>query len=241
MRFQTNIYLQGAPPFKVPSSYRKNIASLIKEALADSDIYVKYYASPKRNKQKPFTFSVSLSVEKTEKGSLILNNNCVRLYFSACDSIFLTKIYNGLLSLKPEFTAFHPYKMELRNFHMQKPHPITDQEMLFKTYSPVLVRNIENKKGKGFIDFSHDNFDNNLFFSIRNLCRNFLDKDYELSREQVEITTFKCKSAVAKNYGGEIGTRGFFNIKAPIEVLQLIYDAGLGAKRSQGFGMMRII
>jgi CRISPR-associated endoribonuclease Cas6 len=36
-------------------------------------------------------------------------------------------------------------------------------------------------------------------------------------------------------------TSGTIKIKAPANVLQLIYDAGLGAKRSQGFGMLEIL
>ncbi len=241
MRCNLTIELSGHLPLKIPASYRKNITSLCKEALSGSDTYTEYYGDPKKNRQKPFTFSVSLPVEKVEKGSLILRGNRMRLYLSACDSLFLNEIYSGLLSLNPEFSAFQPYKMELRNLSLQKPFSITDREMIFRTYSPVLVRDIKNRKGKGFIDFRHENFSDNLFFSVRNLCRNFLDKNYELSPEQVEISAFKCRSAIIRNYGGEIGTSGFFHIKAPPEVLQLIYDAGLGAKRSQGFGMLEVI
>ena len=36
-------------------------------------------------------------------------------------------------------------------------------------------------------------------------------------------------------------TSGTNKIKAPANVLQLIDDAGLGAKRSQGFGMLEIL
>jgi CRISPR/Cas system endoribonuclease Cas6 (RAMP superfamily) len=34
---------------------------------------------------------------------------------------------------------------------------------------------------------------------------------------------------------------GIIRIKAPVPVLHLIYDAGIGAKRSEGFGMLEII
>jgi len=34
---------------------------------------------------------------------------------------------------------------------------------------------------------------------------------------------------------------GEFEIEAPQEVLQLIYDTGIGVRRSQGFGMLEFI
>ncbi|MBP8992072.1 MAG: hypothetical protein KBG82_08855 [Spirochaetes bacterium] len=36
-------------------------------------------------------------------------------------------------------------------------------------------------------------------------------------------------------------TDGCIVIQAPREVLQLIYDIGLGARRSQGFGMLEVV
>ena len=51
----------------------------------------------------------------------------------------------------------------------------------------------------------------------------------------------KCKASIINHYGGETGTSGIIKIKVPIDVLQLIYDAGLGAKRSQGFGMLEVV
>ncbi len=51
----------------------------------------------------------------------------------------------------------------------------------------------------------------------------------------------KCEADIIKNYGGEIGTSGIIKIKAPAEVLQLVYDAGPGAKRSQGVGMLEVV
>ena len=54
------------------------------------------------------------------------------------------------------------------------------------------------------------------------------------------------KEAINPDQGGtEIYEKYYvkkaIKIKAPAPVLQLIYDAGIGAKRSQGFGMLEIM
>ena len=49
------------------------------------------------------------------------------------------------------------------------------------------------------------------------------------------------KSDIVSLYGGEIGNSGIFMLEAPKEVIKLVYDIGLGAKRSQGFGMIEIL
>jgi len=36
-------------------------------------------------------------------------------------------------------------------------------------------------------------------------------------------------------------TKGIFKIKSKPEILQMIYDIGLGVHRSQGFGMMEVV
>jgi len=249
MRFSANIFLKGEKPYKIPVNYRRNFTYLIKEAInpdhSGTDIYNKYYAEKKQNVQKPFTFSVYLPVKakikENHKTCFVLGDDKIRFHFSSSNPVFLIEVYNGLLGIKKDFNLFNGYKIEVKNFYMQKNTPIDSDEVVFKTFSPVLVRDIENRKGKGFISFEHKDFEENVFFSIRNLCRNFIDRDYELERDQVEILPVKCNAVPISNYGGEIGTSGILKIKAPVEVLQLLYDAGLGAKRSQGFGMLEVV
>ncbi len=245
MRFESTILLKGDTLFKIPVTYRKNFMSLIKESLKpggdETAIYQKYYGDKKENIQKPFTFSVQIPAEKQENGFFLLREDWLRFYFSSCDPVFLIHVYNGLVGLKKNYPLFQGYGIEVKQFHLQKEVMIDSEDVLFKTCSPFLVRDIEDKRGSGFISCDNENFEKNLFYSAENLCKNFIGKDYVLKPEQFEILPVKCKADIMHHYGGEIGTTGIIKIKAPQEVLQLIYDAGLGAKRSQGFGMMEVI
>jgi len=213
MRFSAKIIFRGNPPFKVPLTYKRNITSIIKEAInpqgEETEIYKKYYKDKKQNIQKPFTFSVQIPFKEMEKrgktGFFILRDNDVLFHFSSSDQVLLIQVYNGLVRLRKDFSPFSGYEIGMKNFYLQKNTPIKSDEIVFKTYSPILVRDIKNKKGKGFISFEHEKFIGNLFFSIRNLCRNFVSRDYELSKEQVEIIPVKCKASIINHYGGEKG------------------------------------
>jgi len=244
MRFNTNIFLSANESCRISKQYRKKFISLIKQALnsenSDSDIFQKYYGNKKQNMAKPFTFSVQIPIQGMEEKEFILGGNCMRFYFSSSDPAFLITVYNGLAGLK-DFSPFAGYKIHVRNFYLQKDKNFNSDEMVFKTLSPVIVRDINQKKGQGFIGFDNENFQEQLFYSMKNMCLNFISKDYELQKEQVEIMPVKCKTDIINHYGGEIGTSGIFKIKAPKEVLKLIYDAGLGVKRSQGFGMLEVV
>ncbi len=244
MRFEASIILKQEP-LLIPTNYRISFMSLVKEAICfgndDNEIYQKYYGDHRQNAQKPFTFSVQLPVKEKEKGRFILENNRIGFHFSSRDPVFLISVYNGLVNLKKDYPLFPRQKIEIRNIHLEKNMVIDSDEIVFKTYSPFIVRDIQDKKGKGFISFDHEDFEKNLFYSVENLCKNFISKDYELSREHAEILLVKCRADIISHYGGEIGTSGIIKIKAPAEVLQLVYDAGLGAKRSQGFGMLEVV
>jgi len=250
MRFQSRIRLKGSSPVVIPSTYRRNILALIKEGLKQDDatnnVFEEYYGDRSKNRQKPFTFSVNIPVQRSEptdqKGSLILGGDWLNLSLSACDSVFLIYLYNGLVRLKKSnYPLFPGYTAEINEFHLVKEKKIDADDMVFKTYSPFLVRDLRDKKGGGYIAFDHERFPANLFYSIENLCRNFIAENYKLKPDQVRFEQVKCKAIPVPLYGGEIGNSGIFKIKAPCEVLQLIYDAGLGAKRSQGFGMLEVV
>lgn len=245
MRFGMHIDITGELPIRIPVTYRMNFMSMIKEAInpgqKDTPIYQQYYGEKKQNQQKPFTFCVNLPVSKVQDRTLVLADHRIKFHFSSCDPVFLIHVYNGMVQMKNDFSLFSGYSIHITHFFLHRQTTIDSDEVVFKTLSPFLVRNINAKKGKGFIGIDHEAFSENLFFSIQNLAKHFLDKTNPIKPEQVRFEAVKCKSSVIRHYGGEIGTSGIFKLKAPKEVLQLVYDAGIGAKRAQGFGMVEVV
>jgi len=85
MRFLVEINLHGKELI-IPSDYRRNILSLIKEAInpnqSGTEIYEKYYVKEVR-KIKPFTFSVNFKTNDTdsEKDAYAFPNRSLICFF----------------------------------------------------------------------------------------------------------------------------------------------------------------
>ncbi len=227
----------------IPFNYRRHFLSLIKEAfsISNPEFYKKYYENKKKNAIKPFTFSVSFipSKNQPEKGKIFLDSKIVNFYFSSYSYEDLIILYNGFNRFKRNELHFFNNKIKLINISYIKQKNITENKITFKTLSPIIVRELKDKKGKGFLTASHPDFTKNLFYNVRTLCRNFLKK--EIKEEDFKIVSFQFTSKKITLYGDEIGNKGTITIIAPTNILKLIYDAGLGAKRSQGFGMLEVI
>ncbi|MEZ0323171.1 MAG: CRISPR-associated endoribonuclease Cas6 [Hydrogenothermaceae bacterium] len=226
---------------KLRVDYRRAVAKLIKVALKESspDLFEIYYGNKKANIPKPFTFSVNFKPKGKENDFFILeNNHLLNIYLSSFDPVFVVSIYNGLLELKENPMIFDNVKHEIVDFFVFPERKFNKPEYTFKTLSPILVREIEDRKGKGFLSWENEKFIPNLIESINTMIKFYKNVDI---KNNIDIKLEKMKSKPIRNYGGEIGNIGYLTISADPEVLSFIYKSGIGAKRSQGFGMLEVV
>jgi CRISPR-associated endoribonuclease Cas6 len=257
MRFSVEMLLSGSK-LVIPSSYRRNILSLIKEAInpdqSGTEIFNKYY-TPNTRKIKPFTFSVSFKTNngQAEKGFIHLADSKLKLHFSASDPVFLIYVYNGLVQLKKDYPLFPGLKAKVGHFNLEQQRIIRDQEVILKTFSPILVRDTgKDRKTQGYLTPESLEYMDRLYHSVRYMCNKLLDGDYQLKRDDFAAELINVKTTHISHYTEKNAPRdskkemieatsGTLKIQAPDYILQLIYDAGIGAKRSQGFGMLEML
>jgi len=253
MRFNCNIVLNDHSNIKIPKTYRKNFLSLIKETLTPqgnpSELYLKYYSqdAKKQNIPKPFTFSVYIPIDRANKAKnyFTLYRDTIRFHLSSYDPVFLMSVYNGLIKIskKGDFPLFSGTQIKIKNFHLEKDTFFRENQADFKPYSPVLIRQIsgaDKSKKTEFISEGSELLKEALFNNINFLSKKFLD--IEINKSDIEIDFPNGVNKVfAISYAGEIGINDIIRIKAAPEILKLIYDAGLGAKRSQGYGMLEAV
>ena len=257
MRFSVEILFNGGTPV-IPSDYRRNILSIIKEAInpngIGTEIYEKYYVKEAR-KIKPFTFSVSFNTNNThnEKGLLFLSEPWLKLHFSASDPVFLIYVYNGLVQLRQDYPLFSGLKAKVGHFTLEQQKYFRDGEVIFKTCSPILVRDTDaSGKSRGYITADSPDFEDRLYHSVKSMCKVLLEGAPEIQRNDFSAEFTNSKTARISHYTKKDAPRdskkelieataGAIKIKAPANILQLIYDAGIGAKRSQGFGMLEVL
>lgn len=264
MRFSGNLYLYSKENYnKIPTNYRISISSLIKEAINRHDttgsLYDKYFSNKKSNKIKPYTYSIYIPVKETEntnKRNFLISDNKLTFFFSSNDYELSTAVYNGLIKINQEnsielknnntqsdkvFQIFN-YPVKIKNFYLKLDPEITGTKAKFKTLSPLVLRKLKDHKSIGYSTFMDKDFKQMLFYSIQNLAQNFISKDYVLNDKDFNVNLIDPKVVKIYHYNSVMpSTKGIMELSAPNEILQLVYDIGIGARRSQGFGMLEVV
>lgn len=218
----------------LPLDYRRGFASLLKESLkrANSSLFARYYE--KLHVLKPFTFSIYFPKLVGEEHDRLDVGNRAILNFSTLSYELGVSIYNGLL----DHQTFPLFENELRLAHitLRQPVALIQEAVVFKTMAPVLVNN------KGNADWyllpSDDGFDEGLHFAVNELTRTFLGN----ADVHIEFRPIRIQRKVVRHYNMNMqGFVGTFELRGRPDVLNLIYQVGLGVRRSQGFGMLELV
>ena len=230
----------------LPKDYRSGFMSLIKKAISTGNptLFEQYYS---RHNLKPFTFSTYFpQLKGSEDGQFNVGRD-VRLNLSTSSLELATYLYNGLC--KTRTFALFEQKLGLQNtltlkrIFLQRSHQIRSSEVIFKTVSPVLI----NNKGKSgwYLLPGEDGFMEGLHFAVSEIAKEFLRWQGEVP---LEFEVFKkdggisVRRKIISHYEQSMSAFvGTFKLKSEPEILQLIYDVGLGVRRSQGFGMLEVV
>ncbi|MDQ2086001.1 CRISPR-associated endoribonuclease Cas6 [Herbivorax sp. ANBcel31] len=232
---------------KIPLSHNLMFVSLIKEALkkSDSDYYEKtYFYNGKQNKKsKNFCFSVKMKGFEVE-GDIANLKDGVSLFISSPDNEFMIYLYNGLLKIK-EF-KYKDFNIIRERISLMKEKKVDSKEVIFKTVSPICVKNNQNY----FLKIDDEGYEKELNYIAEKVLENFRGRG--LSEKLIfqnvkmknvvvrqEIKKFEEKSG--KNYLCINSYEGIFKLCGNSEDLRDLYALGLGFKRSQGFGMLDVV
>jgi CRISPR-associated endoribonuclease Cas6 len=237
---------------------------MIKEAFKlsgeDGETFLNEYFSS--NKMKPYTFSVYLPIKEIKEDKFVLQDDNFLFNFSSSDYEFLMRIYNGLLKIKNGFELFND-QISVEKFNLQiKPDYTFKDKILFKTLSPFLVRDLKDgdyyllpegllkdKKFKYAKESNKEEFIEALRKSIINLAQEYLKEKFDEKNEiaiNILWETLKLSPVAHSSNKSKFSItlpsiRGCIEISAQSELLKLIYDAGIGARRSEGFGMLEVV
>ncbi|MFQ5729761.1 MAG: CRISPR-associated endoribonuclease Cas6 [Waddliaceae bacterium] len=219
-------------PF-IPKDYRSGFVSLIKEALdrARPDLKRSYYDT---YTLKPFTFATYFPLMKGNAGEHFHVGERVKINFSTAYIELATYLYNGFLKVRS--FPFFDNVLYFERAMLRRQEVIRSEKVVFKTASPVLVSNIGSSDW--FLLPGESGFVEGLNFAVSEISKKFLGKENATcSFEPIQI-----KRKVIWHYHQHRSSfTGVFQLNGQPEVLQLIYDVGLGVRRSQGFGMLEVV
>lgn len=228
----------------LPKDYRRGYISLIKKALEHSNpsLMERYYS---QRTLKPFTFCVYFpQLKGGENGNFNVGNQC-RVTISTSSMELGTYLHNGFREVRT-YTLFKDElqnELVLKRIWMPPSRRISSNEVVFMTASPVLVNNLG--KADWYLLPGEEGFLEGLKFAVGEIAKAFLNRTDEVP---VEFHPFEkdgkisIKRKVVRHYNMDMSSFvGVFKLKSDPEILQLIYDVGLGVRRSQGFGMLEVL
>lgn len=264
MRFSCKVYLEKRDKIFVPPDYRRYLLSMIKKAIQNSsnegiDFYNRFYTG---NNTKPFTFSAYLPMKK-QGGENSLDGDYFSFFFSTNDYEFLMRVYNGLIGIKKNsFEIFGTKISDIKNFYLVPEKNFIKNEAVFKTLSPFLVRSpgdgdkylypydSKTQTNNKLDGFKYWEKSQNFIEALQTSLGTLVNKEMPDYNGKINIELANAMVVPILHGSGNDdhkftmtfpGIKGEIKITASPEILKLFYDIGIGARRSEGFGMLEVV
>lgn len=215
--------------------------SLIKKALEISDkkyfnkLY--YYKDKLNKKSKNFCFSVYLNEYEIKDEHF--KTNSVQFNISSPDKEFMINLYNGLLKI-PVF-EYKDYKLKRQKIRNLKEKSVKNNIVLFKTLSPIYIKDREGNALELHDEKYHENFNYIADLTLKNFRGYGLKQEIIFKPIDMKKIVVKEKLINGEDYLYLKAFKGVFGLGGDIEDLNDLYKLGLGFRRNQGFGMVEII
>ena len=237
MRFKLNFELENE---NIPIQYRKSVISFIKQSLSEynTEYYKKFY-NDKDTTIKPITFAVFFHNPKFEEDKISIKEKRLELNISIADYETSIIFYNAFNHQKNKKFSLDKNSLTLENINMLLEKTIDSEEITIKFMSPLVVRN-HSRDNDYYYSFNDQEFNDILKVNIKQELK--ITDIPEKLVDNLEINAIKAKKVIVKFYEKKIETStGIFKIYGDRQLLKYLYDAGIGSKRSSGFGMFQIM
>lgn len=230
---------------QIPTDNRSIWISFLKHALSHAGGGMFYDQFFSGTPNKDYTFSVVLPILRFQRETIFLEKNSLKILFSADDRKRTGLIfYQAFIAQKnKEFPLPDGNAMILKKIVQLPEKLIADSKVIFKTVvgGGLVIRRHNKETNKDwFFSFKDEGFNEQMreVLGYQAKKAGFSEED----GRNIKFTPIKCKKVLVKQFGIYVdSTCGIFLLEGKPELLQYLYQAGLGSKHSQGFGMLDVI
>ncbi len=135
--------------------------------------------------------------------------------------------------------------LELKDVFARRGKNITSSQIKCKTLSPFLIRVHNRQMNKDeYKLLSEDNLqecNRHLNIIMGKIFRDVLGREYEIKVVPEKIKKLPVKVQEGENIGVIVSNQGTFYLEGEEKVLQMLYQTGIGSRRSYGFGLFEVI
>jgi len=234
-------------PTVIPISYHYMFASLIKRAISSSskekfdEIY--FHDGKKTKQSKSFCFSVYMKEFELTADCFQVNGE-LKCIISTPDAELMIHIYNGLLTSKT--FKYKAETLSLLRVNLLKEKLPTSSEAIFKTLSPIAMRDESGRFiGPDAISY-HDSLNYISNEIVTHVRGDGLKTPLTFTPTQMkkQVVKLKHEEFAALNEQQTLyvnAYRGTFKLQGDPADLALLAQTGIGFRRGQGFGNVKLI
>lgn len=195
------------------------------------------------NRRKSFTFSLYMGDCEFLEEEIFIPGKKIYLNFSTNDIEDGIMFYNSILTNKGKEFAIKDNIFKIKRINILKEKNIYSDEAIFKTMSPIVVREHKGDNSKTWYHSLSNSEGKKIFLS--NLKYQLIEefsKTRILDIEEVRAEILSNKEVKVKHYGIEVlSNLCRIKIMAKPYILDYLYKAGIGSMKSAGFGMVDLV
>lgn len=225
----------------LPKEMDRLVVSFLKAATLnyDKELYDRLYDKSK-SIIKQYTYSCYLPGAEFKENRIELGKKEFIIFFSDANQTELLQLFNAFQLMKFKKYPMRNNSMQLVSISMQKLEKIKDKEIIIKIQSPLIVRRHNSEDNSdiyytcGMAGFEE---------ALKDNIRIFIEKmDMDVSTEDFSIQTIKGKKVVVPVFGRNTDASiGIYKLSGSCRLLNILYLAGIGVRRSEGHGKFEII
>lgn len=227
---------------QLPIDYRRLMVSFLKASFTSNDLelFEQFYGKG-TTVQKPFAFDVKLPKASFKKESILLNSNEIQLTIILEEKMLGIRIYNAMIHMKQEdikYPMADRNYMKIKSVRTEEHKKILENEVTIQMLSPLVLR--DHKKGEK--DYYYQAGDSEFLNIAKQVIQAQISNLKNTSKSMdIVLEPIKTKKVIVKTFGINVpASLGSFKLSASAEIINLLYQIGIGSRRSEGFGVFEI-
>jgi CRISPR-associated endoribonuclease Cas6 len=224
---------------EIPIDFRRHFISFVKSILSDTPFFHRFEMD--KPGYSPYVFGVSFNrvIEKSGESKSLIVKPPIIMTFSTGLFNLLAEACNGAIELKQKPTILGLY---LTDVNLRSFRKIRDEKACFRLVGHAVFRGESKYIDASDLEGIEESINTHLQNRIAFFGQQYGDQFPSIIKKIKLVNHYHLRKSVCRHYGGQLTTvQGNLTLAGEPELLQFIYDFGIGVRTGQGFGLTEVV